>query len=153
MNIENIWQRIQDLPKLHYLISKGDIKAIQELKDLYRDALGRTMKRECISCRLRAYSEITNLTYQNLYDMANKTYSLKNKNSVIYFGHAHYTNDTLTDDVVKKMVASNPATAALFEPTPEVEEKAKKAGKKDKSEPTPEVEESDNTEDSGEATE
>lgn len=119
-------ERIQNLPKLQYKISTGDAEAIQELKDIYLLALNKTMKRECSSCRIRAYQELISLSPQKIENMSNQKYKFKDQDALVYFDHQHYTSANITDDVVEAMVKSNPVNADLFHPTPEVKAKSKK---------------------------
>lgn len=112
----DIYERIQNLPNLQYAISKGESDAIQELKDLYQLALGRTMKRECYSCRIRAYTELVNLTPTNIEIMSKaKKYTLKDKDGLIEFDQSHYVASTLTDEVAEALIKSNPANKDLFD--------------------------------------
>lgn len=127
----DIWDRIQNLAKLQYAISKGDQAAIEELKDLYWTALNRRMKRDCYSCRIRAYQELTNLTQERLNIMAHQKYTFKDPNSVIYFNHGHVTPANLTDDLAVEMVKASAKNAELFNGNfDDLEEKPKKKAEK-----------------------
>jgi hypothetical protein len=126
-----MYKRIQNLVNLQYAISKGEPNAIEELKSLYLSALGKTMKRDCYSCRLRAYQELTNLTEQKINQMANQKHTFKDKDALVYFNHSHYTSANITDEVAEAMVKSNPANAELFHGTFEIEEKPKKKAAKE----------------------
>lgn len=119
-------ERIQKLPNLQYKISTGDADAIQELKDLYKQALGKTMQRDCGSCRIRAYQELINSSLQKIEIMSNQKYKFVDDDALVYFDHAHYTKSNITDEVVEAMVKANPVNADLFHPKPEVKEKAAK---------------------------
>lgn len=140
-----MWDRIQNLPNLQYLISKGDADAIQELKDLYKLALGKEMKRDCSSCRLRAYTEITNLTQQKIQQMKDQKYTFKDEHALIYFGHDFVSKANLTDEIALEMVKANPTNAELFNgkfedvKADEPKAKAKKAVDVKADEPTIEV--------------
>lgn len=124
-------ERIQNLSNLQYAISTGESVAIQELKDLYFLALGKTMKRECSSCRIRAYQELINITDIKLQNMATQKYTFKDKEALVYFGHEHFTSENLTDEVALEMVKSNPANADLFNGSFDLEDSKKSKQKAD----------------------
>jgi hypothetical protein len=115
-----IAERINNLPNLQYDISNGDEAAKEELKSLYKDALGKEMKRDCYSCRIRAYQELISLNTQQIKQvMSSKKFTLKDKDAVVYFDHQHYIASTFTDEVGYAMLKSNPENADLFESYPE----------------------------------
>ena len=112
--MNNLWERIQNLAKLQYEISRGDADAVAELKELYRAALDKTMKRDCLNCRIRAFHELTNLTQEKIQVMKDQKYTFKDPETLVYFDHQHFTKANLTDDVALAMVKSNAGNADLF---------------------------------------
>jgi len=126
----DLYERIQNLAKLQYAISKGEQSAIDELKTLYWEALGATMKRDCYSCRIRAYTELTNLTKEKINIMKNQKYTFKDNDALVLFEHNHYTNKNLTDDVAIAMVNASKENANLFNGSFDELEEEKPKGKK-----------------------
>ena len=136
-----LWDRIENLKNLQNEVARGEATAVQELKELYSLALGKQMKRECLNCRIKAFYEITSLTQQKIGNMKNQKYTFKNEDELVYFGHAHYTKDNLTDDVAIEMVQSNSANAELFNGSFEdIKPKAPKAEAKAKEPKAPKAE-------------
>lgn len=123
-----LWDEIQKLPQLLYLLGKKDSGAISKLDELLFAVYGNRLDRHCTFCINKAYQKLTNLTLEKLTEMKDQKYKLK-AGVVVYFQHTHFTNDNITDDIAQEMVSVNKANADLFETAPEVKEKPVKKGK------------------------
>lgn len=130
-------QRIEKLNDLVYLISKGDQKAIEELKAVYLIALNKTLTKDCLNCRLRAFKEIMQLTdFQIQHVMKDQKFKIKAGHEPLHYKGDYYTNHNLTDEVAEQMVKEVPGSAIHFVNAPEVaEEEPKKKAKKKEPEP------------------
>lgn len=93
----------------------GDSRAlIEEVGKVYHQATGkRPRKKGCSVCAEEAVLELELLLNQKQPEMTQ--YELKNKNALIYFNFSHYTNATLTDSIVMKMIERNRDNSNLFE--------------------------------------
>lgn len=118
MDVDNIWERIQALPGLLYKISVKDPAAIEELRYLWYVTTQQELKVGCRDCRTKAYTEVTSFTKEKLIAMADQTHKLKDGVDLLFFDNTHYTPQTLTDDVARRMVEKTPAMKDYFETLP-----------------------------------
>lgn len=150
MDVQSVYERLQQLPSLILKINKREREAISILNGLSRLLFGETVVAGCTNCHIKAYHKLTSLTLKDLEVMNARKFKL-NKGITIEspVRSGQYFNDaTMTDEIAKDFLLNNPkgikhfaeypkdaeGNLQLVEPVAEVIEEGKPLSKMNKAE-------------------
>lgn len=133
MDIQSVYDQIQNLHKLNYLLSTKDKEASKELNRVHKLVFGEGIDFGCGNCRIKAFHKLTSLTLEKLNEMENQGYKIK-KGVLIEFpvgsGQFYNSSSGIPDDKAKAYLKALPHRKDNFSVIP-VEKKAEKVEKKE----------------------
>jgi hypothetical protein len=128
MDIEETFRGIQGLEDLVYQISKREPAALEELNRLYRIVYGETVTAGCSGCHLKAYKKLTSLTINDLQEMEDQDFKIKQGVLVEYpFRSGQFFSSALgvTNELAVEYLTEHPAMIDQFEVYPGSESESK----------------------------
>lgn len=120
MDVQSVYERLQQLPSLILKINKRETEAISILNSLSRLLFGETVVAGCTNCHIKAYHKLTSLTLKDLEVMNARKFKL-NKGITIEspIRSGQYFNDaTMTDEIAKDFLLNNPKGIKHFSEYP-----------------------------------
>lgn len=117
MDVQSVYNQIQDLHKLNYLLSTKDKDASQELNRVHKLVFGEAIDFGCGNCRIKAFHKLTSLTLDKLKEMENQGYKIK-KGVLIEFpvgsGQFYNSQSGISDEKAKAYLKALPHRADNF---------------------------------------
>jgi len=121
MDVEKVFEDIQGLHKLNYLLSKKDKVASKELNRLHKLVYGESIDFGCGNCRIKAFHKLTSLTLEFLNQMENQNFKIKKGVLVEFpYGSGTFYNNLsgIPDDKAVQYLSALPHRISNFDVYP-----------------------------------